>query len=51
MPETGNWQGFTTGNTNFIGIEAENTGLAEGPKADPGPTCRWTRIAAASPRS
>jgi hypothetical protein len=23
----GNWQGFTAGNTNFIGIEAENTGL------------------------
>lgn len=23
----GSWQGFTTGNTNFIGIEAENTGL------------------------
>src|SRR5262249_50369644 len=22
----GNWQGFTSGNTNFIGIEAENTG-------------------------
>ena len=24
----GNWQGITTGNTSFIGIEAENTGLA-----------------------
>ncbi len=24
----GSWQGVTTGNTNFIGIEAENTGLA-----------------------
>lgn len=24
----GNWQGFTAGNTNFIGIEAENTGEA-----------------------
>lgn len=24
---TGSWQGITTGNTNFIGIEAENTGL------------------------
>jgi len=23
----GNWQGLTSGNTNFIGIEAENTGL------------------------
>jgi len=23
----GNWKGITTGNTNFIGIEAENTGL------------------------
>lgn len=27
----GNWQGFTAGNTNFIGIEAENTGLATDP--------------------
>src|ERR1700678_431333 len=24
----GSWQGITTGNTNFIAIEAENTGLA-----------------------
>jgi hypothetical protein len=24
----GSWQGVTTGNTNFIGIEAENTGVA-----------------------
>jgi N-acetyl-anhydromuramyl-L-alanine amidase AmpD len=24
----GSWQGITSGNTNFIGIEAENTGLA-----------------------
>ncbi len=24
----GNWKGITAGNTNFIGIEAENTGLA-----------------------
>ena len=24
----GKWQGITTGNTSFIGIEAENTGLA-----------------------
>ena len=24
----GSWQGVTTGNTNFIGIEAENTGIA-----------------------
>jgi peptidoglycan hydrolase-like protein with peptidoglycan-binding domain len=30
----GNWQGFTSGNTNFIGIEAENTGELRGPKAD-----------------
>ena len=29
----GRWQGVTTGNTNFIGIEAENTGVA----ADPWP--------------
>jgi peptidoglycan hydrolase-like protein with peptidoglycan-binding domain len=33
----GNWQGFTAGNTNFIGIEAENTGFVSGPKADPWP--------------
>jgi hypothetical protein len=33
----GNWQGFTGGNTNFIGIEAENTGEITGSKADPWP--------------
>ena len=33
----GNWQGLTAGNTNFIGIEAENTGETSGPKADPWP--------------
>jgi len=33
----GNWQGLTAGNTNFIGIEAENTGFTSGPKADPWP--------------
>jgi hypothetical protein len=33
----GNWQGITTGNSSFIGIEAENTGLTTGPKADPWP--------------
>src|SRR5262245_7543028 len=33
----GNWQGFTSGNTNFIGIEAENTGRTSGPNADPWP--------------
>jgi murein L,D-transpeptidase YcbB/YkuD len=33
----GNWQGLTTGNSNFIGIEAENTGLVSGPKADSWP--------------
>jgi peptidoglycan hydrolase-like protein with peptidoglycan-binding domain len=27
----GMWQGVTTGNTNFIGIEAENTGKADDP--------------------
>jgi hypothetical protein len=27
----GDWQGFSAGNTNFIGIEAENTGLASDP--------------------
>jgi N-acetyl-anhydromuramyl-L-alanine amidase AmpD len=34
---TGNWQGFTRGNMNFIGIEAENSGVTHGPKADPWP--------------
>jgi peptidoglycan hydrolase-like protein with peptidoglycan-binding domain len=33
----GNWQGHTAGNTNFVGIEAENTGHASGPNADPWP--------------
>jgi peptidoglycan hydrolase-like protein with peptidoglycan-binding domain len=33
----GNWQGITTGNSNFIGIEAENTGATTGPNADPWP--------------
>jgi N-acetyl-anhydromuramyl-L-alanine amidase AmpD len=33
----GNWQGLTSGNTNFIGIEAENTGYVSGPKAEPWP--------------
>lgn len=33
----GNWQGFTTGNSSFIGIEAENTGQTSGPNADPWP--------------
>src|SRR5262245_7260143 len=27
----GEWQGIKTGNTSFIGIEAENTGLADDP--------------------
>jgi N-acetylmuramoyl-L-alanine amidase len=27
----GKWQGFVNGNSNFIGIEAENTGLANDP--------------------
>lgn len=27
----GNWQGVTTGNSSFIGIEAENAGLADDP--------------------
>jgi len=30
----GKWQGVTAGNTSFIGIEAENTGLKTGPKKD-----------------
>jgi peptidoglycan hydrolase-like protein with peptidoglycan-binding domain len=33
----GNWQGLSTGNSSFIGIEAENTGFLTGPKADPWP--------------
>ncbi len=33
----GNWQGVTTGNSSFIGIEAENTGRTTGPSADPWP--------------
>jgi N-acetyl-anhydromuramyl-L-alanine amidase AmpD len=33
----GNWQGITTGNGSFIGIEAENTGHTTGPNADPWP--------------
>jgi len=33
----GNWQGITTGNSSFIGIEAENTGHTSGPQADPWP--------------
>ena len=33
----GNWQGITTGNSSFIGIEAENTGHTSGPNADPWP--------------
>ncbi|MCJ2071501.1 peptidoglycan-binding protein [Methylobacterium sp. J-030] len=33
----GCWQGITTGNSSFIGIEAENTGLTSGASADPWP--------------
>jgi peptidoglycan hydrolase-like protein with peptidoglycan-binding domain len=33
----GNWQGVTTGNSSFIGIEAENTGKLAGANADPWP--------------
>jgi hypothetical protein len=28
--DRGNWQGFTAGNANFIGIEAENRGVPDG---------------------
>jgi len=35
----GNWQGVTTGNSSFVGIEAENTGHTSGPLADP-----WSAI-------
>ena len=30
----GNWQGFTSGNMNFFGIEAENTGLSNDPSPE-----------------
>jgi hypothetical protein len=33
----GNWRGISTGNSSFIGIEAENTGETSGPRADPWP--------------
>jgi hypothetical protein len=33
----GAWQGVTSGNSSFIGIEAENTGETKGQKADPWP--------------
>ena len=33
----GSWQGLTSGNGAFIGIEAENTGRGSGPDADPWP--------------
>jgi N-acetyl-anhydromuramyl-L-alanine amidase AmpD len=33
----GNWQGIATGNSSFVGIEAENTGHTSGPNADPWP--------------
>jgi len=33
----GNWQGVTTGNSSFIGIEAENTGKTDGPTAESWP--------------
>jgi N-acetyl-anhydromuramyl-L-alanine amidase AmpD len=33
----GEWQGLTNGNASFIGVEAENTGVAQGPNADPWP--------------
>jgi N-acetylmuramoyl-L-alanine amidase/Putative peptidoglycan binding domain len=36
----GNWQGITTGNSSFIGIEAENTGQTSGPDADPWPAAQ-----------
>jgi peptidoglycan hydrolase-like protein with peptidoglycan-binding domain len=33
----GSWQGMNDGNSNFIGIEAENTGQTVGPQEDPWP--------------
>ena len=42
----GSWQGITSGNTNFIGIEAENTGFVSGPKAEfPWPTVQMDAYA------
>ena len=35
----GNWQGIPTGNSSFIGIEAENTGQTAGPNAE-----AWTAV-------
>jgi hypothetical protein len=33
----GNWQGVASGNSSFIGIEAENTGKTDGPNAESWP--------------
>ncbi|MGE0716062.1 MAG: N-acetylmuramoyl-L-alanine amidase [Alphaproteobacteria bacterium] len=33
----GTWQGLGTGNSSFIGIEAENTGMTQGPNAESWP--------------
>lgn len=33
----GMWQGISSGNSSFIGIEAENTGKVSGPNAEPWP--------------
>lgn len=46
----GNWQGVTDGNSNFVGIEAENTGEKKGPRADPWPEAQldaYARVCAA----
>ncbi len=48
----GEWQGITTGNTSFIGIEAENTGINKpgDPKHDPWPAVQldaYRRVVAA----
>ena len=33
----GVWKGVVTGNTNFLGVEAENSGFIHGPEAEPWP--------------
>lgn len=46
----GSWQGVTDGNSHFIGIEAENTGEAAGPRAEAWPDVQmqaYMRVCAA----
>ncbi len=46
----GNWQGITTGNASFIGIEAENSGQTSGTLATPGRPSSSMPIAEAARR-